>query len=299
MMDEWGVILDWDDLALCISNEEGINFSLQYKHPISGGCVNDAWHISDFYHSYFVKINKSIFHDIFKAEQNGLEALLQTKTFKVPRPVVCGVNGVNAFLVMEYIEFSPKQNLVGMGERLAELHKHTYHKFGWHQNNVIGSTHQSNEWALSWRDFWCEKRLSYQVELAAKNGLQQHYVRLCERLMCELDKFFYSHDPVPSLLHGDLWSGNVAYDADGQPVIFDPACYYGDRETDLAMTELFGGFGDVFYEAYHSIWPIDDGYKVRKKLYNHYHVLNHYNLFGGGYAHQAGQMAEQLLAEVL
>ena len=174
------------------------------------------------------------------------------------------------------------------------MHRHTAERFGWERDNTIGATHQANAWREDWITFWREQRLGFQLELVGRHGytgLQRHGERLLDRFQVLID-----HDPLPSLLHGDLWGGNISYDNTGEPVIFDPAVYYGDHKADLAMTELFGGFGSDFYAAYRAAWPLDAGYPTRKMLYNLYHILNHTNLFGGGYAGQAQGMIERLLA---
>lgn len=167
--------------------------------------------------------------------------------------------------------------------------------FGFAQENFIGTTAQPNGWKDSWIDFWREQRLGYQLELAQHNGYGGELQKQGELLMEKLPEFFADFQPVPSLLHGDLWGGNHAFLTDGTPVIFDPAPYYGDREADLAMTELFGGFDSEFYSAYRAAWPLHAGYGKRKILYNLYHILNHANLFGGGYASQAEGMMRRLL----
>jgi fructosamine-3-kinase len=178
---------------------------------------------------------------------------------------------------------------------LAALHRIEGNRFGWWRGNHIGATPQPNDPSPDWPDFWRQRRLGFQLDLAARQGhrgrLQGLGERLLERLPALLD-----HRPRPSLLHGDLWGGNLAYDPDGRPVVFDPAVYHGDREADLAMTELFGGFPSRFYAAYQAAWPLDPAYRVRKVLYNLYHVLNHLNLFGGGYLTQAEGMMQRLLA---
>jgi fructosamine-3-kinase len=201
--------------------------------------------------------------------------------------------------VLEHLELRPADDkgMRALGRNLARLHRVTARRHGWDRDNTIGSTPQINTPADDWIAFWRERRLSFQLKLAASKG---HAARLSasgERLIEKLPAFFEGYTPVPSLLHGDLWSGNAAMDADGKPVIFDPAVYYGDREADLAMTELFGGFPHSFYAAYRTEYPLDAGYETRKQLYNLYHVLNHLNLFGGGYGAQAERMIEQLLAQ--
>ena len=160
---------------------------------------------------------------------------------------------------------------------LARLHRHTSDRFGWASDNWIGLAPQENGWCGSWSDFWLEKRMKPQLRRAEGNGL--HFGKL------DFLKILDDHQPAPSLLHGDLWSGNVGFTREG-PVIFDPAVYYGDREADLAMTELFGGFPREFYAAYDGAFRLDPGYANRKHLYNLYHLLNHLNLFGAGYLGQ-------------
>jgi fructosamine-3-kinase len=144
-------------------------------------------------------------------------------------------------------------------------------------------------------NFWRRPRQGFQLELAARNGLGRDIQHLGERLM-EAFPTLMDHAPSPSLLHGDLWGGNLGHDDQGNPVIYDPATYYGDREAEIAMTELFGGFGAAFYDAYNAAWPLDAGYRTRRTFYNLYHILNHANMFGGGYVGQARRMMEQLLA---
>ncbi|MFQ5486860.1 MAG: fructosamine kinase family protein, partial [Gammaproteobacteria bacterium] len=149
-----------------------------------------------------------------------------------------------------------------------------------------------------WPRFWQQRRLGYQLQLAARNGYDDGLRQRGERLLEAVPLFFNGRQPPPALLHGDLWSGNYAVTRSGEPVIFDPAVYYGDREADLAMTELFGGFPAAFYDAYNEAWPLAPAYRVRKTLYNLYHILNHLNLFGAAYLSQAQAMMEQLLSEV-
>jgi fructosamine-3-kinase len=149
--------------------------------------------------------------------------------------------------------------------------------------------------SASWTEFFRERRLRYQLELAARNGYGGRLQELGAELLAHIEPLLADHTPAPSLLHGDLWGGNAAVDSEGAPVIFDPAVYYGDREADLAMTRLFGGFSAAFYSAYESAWPLPKGARARVDLYNLYHVLNHVNLFGGGYEAQAESMMERLL----
>jgi fructosamine-3-kinase len=185
-----------------------------------------------------------------------------------------------------------------LGKQLAWQHRCTHAEFGWERDNTIGSTPQTNTRCKDWVEFFRERRLGVQLELALRGGASAAIIER-GKLLCELmPGLFASYQPVPSLLHGDFWSGNWGSDEDGLPVMFDPAVYYGDREADIAMTRLFGGFGHAFYTAYQSTWPLDAGANSRVALYNLYHVLNHHNLFGGGYLLQAEGMIDGLLAEL-
>lgn len=232
---------------------------------------------------------------MFEAESEGLTEIAGTQSVRVPQPVCAGRADGSAYLVLEHLDLegAGARDFEQLGHELAQMHRATRKQFGWQRDNTIGSTPQVNTPANDWIEFWRQHRLGFQLKLAGDRNLMNKG----ERLMAELGKFFRDYHPAPSLLHGDLWGGNVAA-CGGRPVIFDPAVYYGDREADLAMTELFGGFSARFYRAYDEAWPLDAGYKTRKTLYNLYHVLNHFNLFGGGYGAQAGRMLDSLLSEL-
>jgi fructosamine-3-kinase len=213
-------------------------------------------------------------------------------------PVCRGEGGGEAFLVLEYLELRGAGDHAEMGRALARLHSLRGPYFGWPRDNYIGSTPQINRRSTSWSEFWRDGRLRPQLELGRRNRLSSGLLEKGERLDEAVPRLLAAHAPAPSLLHGDLWSGNAGFLAGGEPVLFDPAVYWGDRETDLAMTELFGGFPRAFYAAYEESAPLDRGYTQRKTLYQLYHVLNHANLFGGGYARQAEEMIEALLAQI-
>jgi len=288
----------WQSIAEQVSRVTGEPFSPQPARSVGGGCINTTVKLGDRNRTYFVKLNAANRLAMFEAEADGLAALAASETIRVPRPVCSGVAGAQAYLVMEAIEMGPGggKSAELAGRQLAAMHRCTQARYGWYRDNTIGSTPQPNTESHSWVEFWREHRLGFQLELAARNGLRGAIQRLGERLLEGLPALL-EHSPEASLLHGDLWGGNLAYDESGNPVIFDPAVYYGDREADLAMTELFGGFGSAFYAAYRETWPLDAGYPVRKILYNLYHILNHANMFGGGYAGQAVGMMERLLAQ--
>lgn len=236
---------------------------------------------------------------MFEAEAAGLQTIGETGSVRVPRPLCWGSDEGSAWLVLEHLRLT--RGGAGsdrrLGRALAAMHGHCQERFGFDRDNTIGSTPQVNGFCDDWIDFWRERRLCFQLRLAARNGYQDRLQDLGARLVDALPVFFSGYQPVPSLLHGDLWSGNAAALGDGEPIIYDPAVYYGDRETDVAMTQLFGGFGAGFYEAYRGSWDLDPGYPVRRTLYNLYHILNHLNLFGSGYLHQAERMHEHLLVE--
>lgn len=271
------------------------------RTSLGGGSINSAWRAeSESGHSYFVKLNREGLLAMFEAEAEGLAELQKAEAIRVPEPIGYGAGEGYAWLATEYIEFGRgnSQSQALFGRQFAAMHRYTAERFGWHRDNTIGSTPQINDWSDSWVDFYRQHRLGFQLELAARNGFTGPIQNKGERLMTDLDRLFTAYAPEPSLMHGDLWGGNHAIDSDGNPVIFDPAVYYGDREADLAMTSLFGGCSSAFYEAYDEAWPLDEGYRVRKTLYNLYHILNHANLFGGGYAMQAESMMDSLLSEL-
>jgi fructosamine-3-kinase len=197
---------------------------------------------------------------------------------RAPQPLRHGAGAGQAFLVMEFLELRARGDWATLGRMLAHAHRQTGPRFGWARDNFIGATPQRNGWRDDWRQFFAEYRLAPQLALAREKGFEIDIGSALDALD--------GHRPAPSLVHGDLWSGNAAFLADGAPVLFDPAVYYGDREADLAMTELFGGFPEEFYAAYDAAYPLEPGYARRKHLYNLYHLLNHLNLFGGGYLEQ-------------
>jgi protein-ribulosamine 3-kinase len=291
-MNQWGVIVE----AICQAT--GVPFELSHAAPVGGGDINSAYRLEGKDGArYFVKLNDTDKRAMFAAEHAGLEAMAATGTVRVPQPLTHGVCGPLAFLVLEHLDLGGRGDARMLGEQLAALHRATSNQFGFAIDNTIGSTPQPNGWMDDWMTFWREQRLGFQLALACKNGHGAKLQGLGERLMEVLPAFFDGYALQPSLLHGDLWGGNHAYLREGTPVIFDPAPYYGDREADLAMTELFGGFSPEFYRAYRVAWPLDPGYATRKTLYNLYHILNHANLFGSGYARQAENMMQKLLAE--
>ncbi len=290
----------WPEITQHIVETIRQPFEIENITTLSGGCINQAFCISGAGQCFFVKINQADRLSMFAAEAAGLNEIGQSHTLRVPKPICWNQNAQYAWLVLEHLDLKHHNasNAHELGTRLAAMHQVQAQQFGWKRDNTIGSTPQINTPTSDWLSFWRTHRLGYQLELAKHNGHHGKLQTLGEHLIEDCDQLFTHYQPTPSLLHGDLWSGNFSYDDTGQPVVFDPAAYYGDRETDIAMTELFGGFPERFYSVYQHEYPLDSGYNTRKILYNLYHILNHLNLFGGGYRHQAEQMMNCLLAEI-
>jgi protein-ribulosamine 3-kinase len=252
-----------------------VDLGIENAERVAGGCIHDCYRVSIAGAARFLKTNSDEHEDAFAAEADGLAAL-RAAGMRAPEELSHGTMEGRAYLVTEYLELHGRKDFAALGRMLAAAHRKAGPRFGWHRDNYIGATPQLNGWSDDWSEFWMERRLRPQIDLARRNGFP---------LTIPSSKVLEGHQPVASLLHGDLWSGNAGFTAAG-PVVFDPAVYYGDREADLAMTELFGGFPREFYEAYDKAWPLDKGCERRKPMYNLYHLINHLNLFGTGYLAQ-------------
>ncbi|MDH3333719.1 MAG: fructosamine kinase family protein [Gammaproteobacteria bacterium] len=277
---------DW----AAITAELGLNNEI--PQPVSGGDISAAWRVGNL----FLKTGPASSSDMFSAEAEGLSELAAPGAIRIPQVVACGVHSDTAFLATEWLELgrATRDTEARLGEQLALLHATTGDRFGWHRDNTIGLTPQHNDWSDDWIDFFRERRLGFQLQLAAEHGFSGSLQEQGARLLKRLPVFFENHEPRPALLHGDLWGGNWG-SCDGVPVIFDPAVYYGDPESDLAMTRLFGGFGPAFYDAYAAHTPPAAGSHDRCDLYQLYHVLNHLNLFGSAYLGRAQELINKLL----
>lgn len=290
----------WAEIEAAIHAAVGGGFRIRRVRPVTGGRVHDAVCLSGNGERFFVKRNRAEYLERFAAEAAGLDELRAGHGLRVPAAITHGVAGDEAFLVLEYLDLYPLtgEAMAALGESLADLHGIVHDRFGWSRDNAIGAMPQRNAPHGDWIEFWRENRLGYQLEQAAKRD--PALARLGEPLLAGLDRLLAGHHPEASLVHGDFWAGNTAMDADGTPVLFDPAVYYGDRETDLAMSELFGGFSPLFFEAYQGAWPPEAGYReIRRDLYQLYHLLNHFNLFGGHYGDDARRCIERLRAKGL
>ncbi|ACC82003.1 fructosamine kinase [Nostoc punctiforme PCC 73102] len=291
----------WTQIDTHISQVTGEKFQSQQRRSVGGGCINQGYAVSNGEITYFVKLNLASQVAMFEAEALGLKEMLATASIRIPQPICWGVAENSSYIVLEWLELGNGNSNTSlrdaprweeMGRKLAAMHQASSSQgFGWKINNTIGSTPQINTWTADWTEFYIKHRLGYQFQLARRRGgsfPQQ------EKLLAAIRELL-THQVQPSLVHGDLWGGNAGCTASGEPVIFDPATYFGDREVDIAMTELFGGFPAAFYKGYNEVFPLDAGYEQRKTLYNLYHILNHFNLFGGGYASQANRMIDQIL----
>lgn len=292
----------WQQIADQITKVRGEKLKVIGQKAIGGGCINQGYALQTNLQTYFVKLNHVALEEMFVAEAIGLQQMQTTATIRVPQAICHGVIGNQTYLVLEWLDLlnlapSNHQSWQLMGAKLAAMHQFPVidlglkSEFGWVRNNTIGSTPQINPWTKSWAEFFAQYRVGYQLELA-----QQREGKFTEiqQVVDAVYQALANHHPQPSLVHGDLWGGNAAITRDGEPVIFDPAGYVGDREVDLAMTKLFGGFPQEFYQEYQRVFPLAPGYEKRESIYNLYHILNHFNLFGGSYKAQATQLIKKI-----
>jgi protein-ribulosamine 3-kinase len=290
-----------DRLRVAIQRALDSEGEAQWRHVGATGW-GDAWSLALDGRRYFVKLASAERADMLEAEADGLQAIAHTRTVRVPGVIAAGRDDRDAYLVIEWLDMTGRTDNAALGVALAQMHRApTPHgrrggRFGWHRDNRIGATAQSNAWSDDWCAFFGERRLAPQFALASANGFGGALQRNGERLLARLPSLLRDHDVVPSVVHGDLWSGNAATLADGTGVVFDPAVYVGDREVDIAMTELFGGFGATFAHAYADAWPLDARYPLRRGIYNLYHLLNHLNLFGASYLPRVERSVAQILA---
>ena len=292
--------MDFGAIARELAALAGVRCAPAPQQSLAAGGMSSCYRWPAAGATLFVKVGARSALDAFAAEAAGLGELAAARALRVPRVLASGAAEDAAFLALEWIDALPADEACArrLGEGLAALHAVSAPRFGWRRDNTIGRTPQANGWCDDWVEFFRERRLRPQLALTARQDFAALLAAPGERLLDALPLLLDGHRPAPSLLHGDLWGGNWLAAADGEPVIFDPAVYYGDRETDLAMTRLFGGFGAAFYRAYEAAAPPAPGARRRGELYNLYHVLNHANLFGGGYARQARALIERLLSEL-
>ncbi|MDO6447221.1 fructosamine kinase family protein [Colwellia sp. 1_MG-2023] len=285
----------WSTIEQHIQGATEQPFSILHKEIAVGGDINLCFWVSNYQQKYFVKLNDKSHLTHFESEAYALEKIKSAHQINCPDVISVGTTLNKSFLVLSYIPFETpdSHDWYHLGQQLAQLHKNSSHgQFGWQHDNFIGDTLQPNKWQSNWRTFFAEQRIGWQLQLlhekSIKLGNIDHITQVCHDALLH-------HQVTPCLVHGDLWQGNIGF-TDHKPVIFDPACYYGDREVDIAMTELFGLLPDDFYQGYHVEFPLPPNYEQRKLVYNFYHILNHANLFGGIYIEQSKAVLSRILS---
>jgi fructosamine-3-kinase len=291
------------DLASWLQAQLGWDAADLSMQPLAGGCIHRAWCLQgQGGQRLFIKTNRASALPLLQAEAEGLVALAGMAAgidqLSVPTPLALGRVGDWSVLVLPWLDLGGDQGWTQLGESLARLHRqsqmaHGGQGFGWQADNYIGSTIQLNGWLPDWGDFFAQRRLAPQLALLERSGQS---MTGAQRLLALVPQWLAGHGAEPVLVHGDLWSGNAGVLRGGGASIFDPACHWADREVDLAMARLFGGFPQAFFSGYQQQWPLPPGAAARVPLYNLYHLLNHANLFGGGYAGQAEAVIKSLLA---
>ena len=286
----------WQAITQQLSDTLLFQYDIIEKTKLDGGDISESYMISDGKERYFIKINDKEFLPVFEAETESLRILRESNSVHVPEHVLTGSTKDHAFIILNYLVTKPlddSTNSYAFGVQLAKLHQWGDQKeYGFDIDNYIGSTVQPNNWTKKWCQFFAEQRLGWQLQLLHEKGIDLVNI---EDFLEVVKQRLSNHSPRPALLHGDLWSENVANSPIG-PICYDPASYWGDRECDIAMTELFGGFEPEFYQGYESILPLDIGYVERKDIYNLYHILNHYNQFGGHYLDEAEYLTKKILS---
>lgn len=285
----------WQAISQRLSDELLFDYQIRERSRVEGGDISECYMISDGEQRYFVKINSKEFLNKFVAEVDNLNELRKTNTIYVPEVVLVDSCKHNSFLILNYLSTKPLDNSKSnfqLGVSLANLHLWgDQREYGFDQDNFIGETLQPNRWRKKWSRFFAEQRIGWQLKLLEEKGISFGKI---DDIVESINQKLIHHHPKPSLLHGDLWTGNAANTAFG-PLCYDPACYWGDKECDIAMTELFEGFHPAFYQGYQSVTRLDDQYSQRKTIYNLYHILNHCNLFGGHYLDEADQYLSQIM----
>lgn len=275
-------------ISIAIKRYSGNDGNLRVLRSVSGGSINKCFQIAYSKESFFLKVNSAVkFPNMFIAEAEGLKQIGLTNTIQVPKVICYGVSNGEQYLVLEWIEHGINNASAQkeMGRNLAQLHKNTQLQFGLDHDNYMGSLTQTNKRNSSWSEFFINERLMPQVEFAKhRNLLSNRVLEQFEILYKRLDFLFPLE--IPALVHGDLWSGNYLINYLNKPVLIDPAIFYAHREVDIAMTTLFGGFQQTFYDSYHEMFPLQEGWKERLDLWNLYPLLIHVNLFGQSYVSQ-------------
>lgn len=291
------MLLNWPQLESSFKSDFGSSFVIHEALPVEGGDINLAFHLDTNQGQYFVKLNTPNKIDLFRTERDGLLELAKCDALVVPEPISFGTNANAAYLCMSFLELADEFDHGILGEAIAELHTPIGQQFGWEDNNFIGSSIQHNDWETNWAGFFWEKRLEPQL-LQMLEVSSSFPDSALEPMKAAINAILDNRTYVPSLVHGDLWNGNVGMTTSGKPCIYDPAIYWGHSETDLAMARLFGGFRQEFFDAYETVRSSEAGEAERFLVYQLYHLLNHYNLFGSSYLEQCTKQIGKIMAIV-
>ncbi|MBE2896465.1 fructosamine kinase family protein [Pasteurellaceae bacterium HPA106] len=281
----------WKAISQLLADQLGAYYSIKTKEAVQDGEQHHAWVIDDGTLPVFVKANDRTFRATFRAEADQLEALAATKTVRVPRVYGVGCSENSSFIVMEYLPLSPisAKNQKALGRKLAQLHSHsTTDSYGFDYDTWLGPVYQPNAWRKNWSTFFAENRIGWQLQLCKEQGI--HFGNF-ENIISAVSFHLAKHQPKPALLHGAFYAKNRGV-SDDDIVLFDPACYWGDHECDLALNALFESDLDAFYQGYSDICPIDQGYAYRQTIYQLYYLLNFSHRFGGDYIERAMENIE-------
>lgn len=277
----------------------GIHSTIHRIDPVTGGTMSDAYKLETDRQTYFVKTKENVHHDFFQKEMLNLVLLRKTQTIALPEPYGewYDPQTKQGVLIMEWVEgVKTETTEQKLGQQLAHLHLSFGSNFGLHEDNYIGTLPQLNGWSNDWISFYRDRRIDIQVAIGKKRGvIQGKRLRKLEKLMDRLDTWL-DHHPKPSPLHGDLWYGNWIPGPNGNPYLVDPATFYGDHELEIAFTECFGGFSQVFYDAYQEVFPVSSTYPDRKPLYMLLFLLIHLNLFGERYGPRVDEILHYYVA---
>ena len=288
-----------EEVEKALTKKFGEEVIIKNISQLGGGCINQASKITTNIGEFFLKWNTNSAEDVFLQEAEGLEELRKANQNELYIPSVIVAKKVDlspGFLVTEYLEpgssFSDSDEKLGRG--LALIHKHQNQFFGFYSNNYCGATTQNNEWKKSWPEFFRDNRLRFLLNLIqSERPLPTYELDIYERLLLRIPDLL-PNSSKPGLIHGDLWSGNYMLSNKG-PALIDPASCYADREMEFGIITMFGGFSNSFFSAYNEVYPLSPDWRERNHLYQLYHVLNHYYLFGGGYGQQALRIAKMYL----
>lgn len=286
-------------VAEILTEKHGNSFQIKSVQKLGGGCINNAMKVITSHGMYFLKWNNTAMADIFEKEAAGLIELKKAagESLKVPEVIAfAAIDGTPGFLLLEYLESSGgnAKSDEKLGRGLAQIHRYLSDKFGFYSDNYCGATTQNNHWKENWAEFYSVNRLGFLLQkIKTERQFYEEDYKVIKRLIEKLPGLL-PESSVPALIHGDLWSGNYMHTIHG-PALIDPATSFSEREMEFGMITLFGGFSSRFFDAYHEVYPFPDDWKQRNRLYQLYHILNHYLLFGGSYLSQAKLIAHAYL----